>query len=40
MLESFDQGLLHAGLVDLDWSFVVQLGVFLVFFMLLNLFFQ
>lgn len=36
MLESIDQSLLQAGLVDLDGTFLFQLALFLLFFVLLN----
>jgi F-type H+-transporting ATPase subunit b len=36
VLESIDQSLLQAGLVDLDGTFLFQLGLFLLFFVLLN----
>ena len=36
MLETLEEGLLSAGLVDLDGTFIVQLGIFLLFFILLN----
>lgn len=36
MLETLEEGILSAGLVDLDGTFIVQLGIFLLFFILLN----
>ena len=38
MLQPLQEHVLQAGLVDLDGSFLVQLGIFLVFWMILNAF--